>query len=335
MASGAAAKKSKGPKRSGDGATSTDGGDDAPEATPWWQRGWALVTAGVITLGALASAITAIAGLVWPEPDVLDKAEITSIETFPAVRLSDYARPGATHPSGLSTINGPEEVRQAAFAHPPDAADVTSPSPTPAPPPSPVPTPIPTPVPTPEPTISPSPSFSFSPGPRPKLLLEDVLQEVLELAPQYVLPVQADEVEWVALPILSAVAVDKEGKAVPPEVAARRLVGILGKTRMHQTKRGKLDPLGVVVTANLRLEGFRDERLDVSWRITGRAKGRAPYSRWFTEVPAARVTPSRFSDGGTVEFWVPMPKRPGEYVVQVIIRHHDTQLFAKKSEPFG
>jgi hypothetical protein len=128
---------------------------------------------------------------------------------------------------------------------------------------------------------------------------------------------------------------DMGGLEVRPQMAARRLVGIFGKTRMHQTDQGKLDPLGVVVTANLRVEGLRDEEVDISWRLTGRAKGRTPYSRWFKEVLAARFTASALSDGTSVDIWVPMPKRPGKYVVRVTIKHGDTPLIAKKSEPFG
>jgi hypothetical protein len=104
---------------------------------------------------------------------------------------------------------------------------------------------------------------------------------------------------------------------------------------MHRTDRGKLVPLGVVVTANLRVEGLPDEEVDISWRLTGRAKGRTPYSRWFKEILAAKFTPSAVSDGTTVNIWVPMPKRPGTYVVQVTIKHGDNPLIAKKSEAFG
>jgi hypothetical protein len=295
-----------------------------PDAkVPWWRRGWALVTAGILTLGALASAITAIAGL-WPGEDALDQAQVTSIEITEGVLLSEYAQqPG----SGPQSLGGRTAAGQPSLVLVADLDESDTATPTP--------TPILTPTPTPTPAPPPTPPQTLDPGPLPppnRRFYKDMLEEVHDLAPQYALPVNPK----LGVPVtkLNEDIVDQDDRRVTPADAARRLVGILGRTKM-QRHRGKLDPLGVVVAANLRVEGFRNHELAVSWRLVGRAGSRTPYSRWLDEVPAARITASTYRDGGAVQFWVPMPRKPGKYAVQVIIRDKSAQLFVKSSRSFG
>ncbi|MDQ3452984.1 MAG: hypothetical protein M3493_09875 [Actinomycetota bacterium] len=128
---------------------------------------------------------------------------------------------------------------------------------------------------------------------------------------------------------------DDEGNPVSEQVAARRLVGVLRNTRAVQTQHGKRDPLGVVIDANLLLEGLRDRQLEVSWSIWSRGGRSRLYGKWLRKVSAYHVTAESDSDSAALNFWVPLPKKPGEYVVRLVLSDGDTALASKRSEAFG
>ncbi len=346
------------------------------ESLPWWRRGRVLVTGGILALGALASAITAILGLVLPEPDLVDKAEITSIDIIASVPLSEYARRvqpgqaarrGGTAPDlalvGHSTDSSDGAAPAATASVGPTAAPAEQPSGVPsetpsdvltAPPaespsdspsksPSPSPSKSPTGSPSESPTGSPSGSPTGAPSTDPSLVppgidvemsrYEDVLAELSTVAPDLELPGPDDPPSVVMVSLISTMK-DRAGEPVPAAEAARRLVSVLGHTRSVQTHDGKLDPLGVIVTANMRLEGLRGRQLGVYWEVWSRSGVSRLYDRWLDEVPVARIAAERQQDAGAVQFWVPMPKRPGTYLIHVIIKDGDKLMFVGRSDLF-
>jgi hypothetical protein len=332
---------------------------------PWWRRGWALVSGAILALGALASAITAILGLVRAEPDLVDRAEITFIDLIPAVPLSQYERRSAGGPRSLgeasdlalaahvvlTTTGLPQEV--SGETDEPPVEGTTGPSPT-SPSESPEEGPSESPASPSEPTSespsespaeSPTPSPSESPGglvteppfafPLGSFRYRDVVAEVRELAPQLELPRNPDGETAMYVLNLTTTGVDEEGEPLPPAEAARRVVQVLGETRAVRTPQGTLDPLGVVVFANVELEGLRDREVGVFWELWSRDGGTQLYDRWLDQVPVSRITAQRDTDAGSLRFWVPMPKDPGQYVVNVILREGESTLVTRPSGPFG
>jgi hypothetical protein len=320
---------------------------------PWWRRGWALVSGAILAAGAVASAITAILGLVRPDPDVVDRAEITFIDLIPAVPLSQYEQRTGGGPRSLGEGSdltlAAHVVRLAATGDPtdpstPSVSPEETPEESPASPTEPAsesPSESPEPSPTVSPTASPTeppdgivtePPFAFPLG---AFRYEDVVAEVRELAPLLELPDNPDGEAAQYVFNLMVTDVDDEGEPLPPAEAARRLVRVLGETRTVRTPQGTLDPLGVVVFANVELEGLRGRELGVFWEVWSRDGGTQLYDRWLDQVPVSRITAQRDTDAGSLRFWVPMPKAPGQYVVNVILREGDSTLVARPSDPFG
>lgn len=382
-----ASKKRRDKKRPGGGGASRSipgSGSTGDERLPWWRRGWFLVTGSILALGALASAITAILGLVLPDPDLVDKAEITSIDIIAAVPLSEYARRaqsgqvawrGRTGPDlalvGYSTSTSDSAPATGSASVGATKAPAVEPTDVPAETPSAVPTapltgspsdsvsesPLKSPTGSPlksptgsavqSPTGSPNGSPTGSPNGPPaddpsvvppgidieRFRYEDVLAEVGDVAPDLELPGSGEPPSEPVVAMISNMKNDA-GKPVPAAEAARRLVNVLGRTRTVKTQNGKRDPLGVIVTANMQLEGLLGRELGVYWEVWTPSGASRLYDRWLDEVRVARIAAERERDAGAVQFWVPMPKRPGSYFIHVIIRDGDKVLFVARSDIF-
>lgn len=332
-----------GPRQSG---TETRPG---PGQKAWWRRWWATLSAAVLAAGALASAISAVIAL-WPQPsppDVEEDAEITSISFVP-VALSEYeyrapnitmrslgknveydlaALPLSTSmepPSG--TPAGPTPPATSTPSTPPTATSTeTSATATPS---ETSPTVSPT-----ETTSGASPSESSPTGVAAATEYEEVVDEK-ELA-YYVLP-DADQPEAAPMEsLVETVSIDAHGDPVSKEVAARRLVRVLGHTRTVAQSDGRLDPLGVLVDANLHLQGLRDRTLDLRWSIYELGASGGLSVKWLREVEASHVIGHSDDYTVAVDFWVPMPKRRGDYVLRLTVTDGDTRLHTKLSDPFG
>ncbi len=386
-ASKTGSKKRGNKERPGAGAASrsTPGnGSTGAASLPWWRRGWFLVTGSILALGALASAITAILGLVLPDPDLVDKAEITSIDIIASVPLSEYARRaqsgqvawrgrtapdlalvgyststsdsapatgtasvGATKAPAVEPTDVPAETPSAVPTTPltGSPSDSASESPLKSPTGSPVKSPTGSPVKS--PTGSPNGPTTGSPTGPPaddpsvvppgihieKLRYEEVLAEVGDVAPDLELPGVSEPLSEPVVAMISNMK-NEAGKPVPAAEAARRLVNVLGRTRTVKTQNGKRDPLGVIVTANMQLEGLLGRELGVYWEVWTQSGASRLYDRWLDEVRVARIAAERERDAGAVQFWVPMPKRPGTYFIHVIIRDGDKVLFVARSDIF-
>ncbi len=164
------------------------------------------------------------------------------------------------------------------------------------------------------------------------------------MAPQYVLP---DPAPPSSAPgkvfALFPDPVDENGKTVSTAVAAERLVTLLEDVRSVPVdgsveggvEASQVVPLGVVVSANVRVEGLAGERLGVYWRISRISDANLPFRNYFTDLPALQIRAERHVDGGNVQFWVPMPVASGEYEVEVSIRDERGQrLVAETTEAF-
>lgn len=340
---------------------------------PWWRRTWAMVTAGVLAAGALASAVTAVLGLVLPDPDLVDKAEITSVDLVLAVPLSEYERRAGPDLAAGSPAQGPELELVAHLSSTEGVASdpATGPTLLPTDPPSIPPSTPPTSGSTSAP-VSPSdpsgtvsddpsdpvastsapPSESPSPFPSPSpesrfdvftelplgIVVEEAsyretIRKVRRAVPALQLP-PAQSPQAAVVKSLIATMEDPDGEPVSSPEAARRLVRVLGSTRTERTPDGKRDPLGVLVTVNVHLEGLAGRDLGIFWEVWSQGGAGRLYDRWLDEVPVSRIRAERDDDAGALQFWAPMPKKPGEYVIHVLVKDGDRLLVVGRSQPF-
>ena len=164
-----------------------------------------------------------------------------------------------------------------------------------------------------------------------------MLTEVHDLAPIYRLPIDGPTTDDRPLPVpalLQAVSTDENGYPVAKEVAARLLVQVLREARSITTPRGTLDALGVVVDANIVLEGLDDRQLHVSWSIWSTAGTKRLFGAWLREVGVYGVRAERDRDTASFDFWVPLPK--GHSIqIRLLLKDGSTVLASKRSPAFG
>jgi len=97
-----------------------------------------------------------------------------------------------------------------------------------------------------------------------------------------------------------------------------------------------VEPLGVRVSADLRLEGLRGEQLRLSWSVLQRS-GKTPLpAAWLKTNYGYIIEPVSDSDTVNVDFWVPRPKARGKYLISVtVIDEGNRRIAADESRVFG
>lgn len=112
-------------------------------------------------------------------------------------------------------------------------------------------------------------------------------------------------------------ATGPQGNPLSAEAAAQQIVRKFEATRSWPTERGQV-PVGVVVTAAIRVQNFAGEEVRIDWAMENANSNDARLSQqWLVGAPAATVTAETNDDRGVLELWVPLPRAPGTYVVKV------------------
>lgn len=316
----------------------------------WWRRWWGQLIAGVLTVGAVAGAVGSVKAL-WPSspPDLADKAAFTSVIIRSPFPLSEYKERLKIVPQPVQTLEGYGAVELMAAQRP--TASVDDPS-------------APTPTGTTEPsapsdTSSPPPTKSDAPENTPSesgssatvtavspsaplwrqqtlRAAEDIIPRVRDRAPQYLLRSHLGNRSSGGIgPIVAAAssATDENGDPVPADVAAERVVKLLHETRT-QPLDGKLDPLGVLLTINVELEGLRSQPVLLTWRIF-QAGGNTPlFGNWLGTTPAYRLDASTDHDTASFDLWVPLPRERGQYTVSLLLSSDQAILASEESPAF-
>lgn len=318
---------------------STQRSTEAGGKTP--QRWWNTFTKTIVGLGALASAIAAIMSL-WPSPDVADSASLSSVRVV-EMPVSEYVYrsttltprsqglPGRTEPpaAGLSMGLSATRVDVAFGVGRVESQD----SPTPATPEPPTST-----VPPASPTKSGPPTSEASPTVSAPFELPPMLSRADQLAvAEEVLRRMPNSVPGGFTDLLShAVIITDKGKGVKPGDAVDRVVSLLGESRtVGGRSDGKVEPLGVLVSANVELVGLRGRPILLSWSVL-KESGAAPLPEtWRTSMFGYQLRATSEHDTGTVDIWVPMPKAPGQYLVRLTLSTEDARLTSADSPNFG
>jgi hypothetical protein len=118
----------------------------------------------------------------------------------------------------------------------------------------------------------------------------------------------------IPIPITGQAAVDETGKVVPPDVAAERVATLMRSTRTAPLH-GKREPVGALLTANLQLDGLKDEWISLTWAMYPEGETTPLYGDWLRTTAAYKLRPSTDHDSATVALWVPLPKSRGMYGV--------------------
>ena len=146
-----------------------------------------------------------------------------------------------------------------------------------------------------------------------------------------------------AVRIVLTTSTDAQGNLVPPGVAARRLVGLLGHTQTvswpsgRQTggPRHKREPLGELVSANVELAGFRGRTVFLSWSIFQKDNQDSLFGKWLSDFVAYRLQATTNDDTGTLEMWIPLPRAPGPYFVRLNLSTAGASLASMDSNLFS
>ena len=113
--------------------------------------------------------------------------------------------------------------------------------------------------------------------------------------------------------ILEPAGIDEDGNPVAPEVAAARVVELLGETRTVDAGAGKREPLGAVVDVNVELEGLRGQPVLLSWSIWQQGGETRLFENWLGTTAVYQLEDTSDHDTASFDLWVPTPREPGSY----------------------
>lgn len=131
------------------------------------------------------------------------------------------------------------------------------------------------------------------------------------------------------------ISIGQDGKPVEPEVAAERVVELLGDTRSTSSDAsGASEPLGVIITADLELIGLRGQPVLLSWEMYQQGGAKRLHGDWLNPNLAYRLVAEAESDSTTQDIWIPLPRSAGPFFVRVLVKVDGTRLDSEDSDPF-
>jgi hypothetical protein len=340
---------------------------------PWLKR----ATATILTLGALAGAIGAILGLrssimeLRPAPEPPDPRDVAriSIETDSPVRLSEgQALIKAMQSQGAGSGSRQERPVLVRRLQPDPTAqadatgDTSAPEPEPSSPSSDT-APEPTPSSSDDTTASSSGSTSSTPSTTGPPTEPELMTPLMEIGPpagsrqvevreqlvRVMRKLRADDPSpaWddcsqdlstcPALPAMRSMAYGPDGKPVPPEVAAERVLEVFRDTRTSSEESGPSEALGVFVTVDLELVGLRGREVKLSWLMYGGGKGRDKrlHGNWLNDNLVYSLKPQSEDDTTIAAIWIPLPRSAGPFRVHVLLKVDGVLVAHKKSKSFS
>ncbi|WP_146073562.1 hypothetical protein [Amycolatopsis sp. CA-126428] len=310
------------------------------------RRGWKAITATVVSLGAVAAALTAILSVRLPH-DPEDSAKFTDIRVISQVPLGEYRQRlltvapkafGVTSPGPGTAKSGTEPTVTTALSttSPPCAAATVPPGCRANPRPT---------APTTSATvpISSSQGTTHAPGgfQLPVGVDQDGLHsragEVFRRAqndPKINLRCAEDgsnaESCRPVITMLNATSVSPDGQPVTPDVAVEHVLKILKDARTT----GHREPVGAIVSVDVELGGLRGRTLLLTWSMWQNAGKTRLHGDWLNSNLAYRLQPTTDRDTTTVDLWVPLPKTAGNYLVRIDLSLDGSRLIGGDSPPF-
>jgi hypothetical protein len=133
--------------------------------------------------------------------------------------------------------------------------------------------------------------------------------------------------------MLGAISVDRDGRAVTPEVAAKRIAKVLNLTRTVNAG-GRRVPLGLLVTTKIRLVALRHRDVSLTWSVLPIDGQGALGPVWRGPNLSYRLSAEDDDDRVVVPLWIPLPKRKGRYIVRLDVFRGNADLEQADSKPF-
>jgi hypothetical protein len=135
-------------------------------------------------------------------------------------------------------------------------------------------------------------------------------------------------------PAMRSMAYGPDGKPVPPEVAAERILEVFRDTRTSSEESGPSEALGVFVTADLELIGLRGREVKLSWLMYGGGKGRNKrlHGNWLNDNLVYSLKPQSEDDTSTAAIWIPLPRSAGPFRVHLLLKVDGVLVAHKKSK---
>jgi hypothetical protein len=100
-------------------------------------------------------------------------------------------------------------------------------------------------------------------------------------------------------------------------------------------KKKKKQMVGVVVDVNLELSGLRGKPVLLSWSLWRKGGTKQIYGTWLNENLAYELKAGSERDSASVNFWIPLPKGKGSYVVRSKLIKDGQSLATVDSEPIS
>jgi hypothetical protein len=120
-----------------------------------------------------------------------------------------------------------------------------------------------------------------------------------------------------------------ESAQVSQAEVAEQLVSLLTGTRMQMLPSGMRQPLGVTVNYRISLTGFRGRKVDVRWELHRPGGGQLPQD-WLKAQRAALLEGEADKDSASPSFWVPLPAIEGPFFIRVTATDEDGVRLARK-----
>lgn len=118
-----------------------------------------------------------------------------------------------------------------------------------------------------------------------------------------------------------------------PSKAAHALAARFASCRL-EVKGHRQSPLGAMVTYDLTVNGFAGRWLTVSWSLESIASGQEVPRCWWEEVSVEQIRPFVNHRSFAGRFWVPMPRRSGEYRIHLALTDREGKEYQSGySEP--
>jgi hypothetical protein len=117
-------------------------------------------------------------------------------------------------------------------------------------------------------------------------------------------------------------ATGPNGEVVPAEEAAKAIVEKFDVTRSESDANGHQVPVGVVVTARIRIQNAIGKPVRIFWKLEDAGGRTERLSReWMAGAPALLLRAQSTDDRGVFSLWVPVPRKRGTYILDVTASH--------------
>jgi hypothetical protein len=124
------------------------------------------------------------------------------------------------------------------------------------------------------------------------------------------------------------------GQSDKAVVAGKQLVRVLSATRTRPLDApGKTEPVGVALNFNLTLENLKGRTVTVRWSMYRLGAGAPLPHDWLVNRRIFMERLERSSQTVSRQFWVPLPRRQGQYFVRLSAWDADKRLDFEDTKP--